>query len=398
MSPLQVKMNPNLPLPTVEDVQRIKTIEDPVVRNLQITQCYHELSTVLARRSGSAANWCTFATWASKQAGQTIRKEDLRRLLERRLKRSPSTVQASIAVAAAVGATGGNQIMSPPDVMLRANHFLGALDQASDAVSRGNKKVFEEIGYEFARFYATCLPDEKTDEQKIARFCEALKPGEPPDGQGYLRQAFAHYYLALFEPDAKTRAELILLANIEIGFHEQRRLQPEISESLDAGMVSFLEFARRLFGSIFPWGGWFHLVHLYLRRLLGRPTALDVAIQTLLAEVGSQIRQAITELMMTISLPSGKSLRLGKDLDVGFPEILQQITNPQLRHLLDQHDPTPDSLTGSGAYDWADFPDRLHFIIDLFRCYQEERNLFEPPFTPEQVEALKNGKLPGGSL
>jgi hypothetical protein len=391
-------MNTNLPLPTVEDVQRIITIEDPVVRNLQITQCYHELAAVLARRSGSAANWCTFATWASKQAGQTIRKEDLRRLLERRLKRSASAVQASQGVAAAIGATGANQAFGQPDVMLRANHFLGALDRTSDAVSRGNKKVFEEIGYEFARFYATCLPDVNLDEQKITHFCEALQPGEPPNGQGYLRQAFAHYYQALFEAEAKPRAELILLANIEIGFHEQRRLQPEIAESLNAGMVSFLEFARPLFGSLFPWSGWVHLAHLYLRRLLGRPTALDVAIQTLLAEVGSQIRQAITELMMTIALPSGKLLRLGQDLAAGFPESLQQITNPQLKRLLEKHDPTPDSPADSGAADWADFPDRLHFIIDLFRCFQEEPGLFEPPFTPEQVEALKDGRLPDGRL
>lgn len=396
-------MQANPAIPTTDDVERITKIKDPVIRNLQITQCYHELAAVLAACTGQAANWCTFATWASKQAGQTIRKEDLARMLERRLSRSPSTVQASNRVAAAVNIQSPNRLMGREDLALRAENFTAVIDRTSDAVGRGNKKVFEEIGYAFARFYQTCLLDSSSGEhriepQKIAQFCEELRAGEPPDGQGYLRQAFTHYAQALDETSAKTRAELILLANIEIGFHEQTRLQPEIAESLDAGMMHFLEFARPLFRSIFPANGWFHLAHLYLRRLLGRPTALDLAIRVLLSEARVQLRQTITDFMMTISLPSGVVLKLGEDLTVGFPESLQQITNLELGDFLGKHDLTPDSLNETGALDWADLPDRLHFILDLFRCYQEQQGLSEPPFTPEQVEALKDGRLPDGRL
>ncbi len=384
--------------PTLEDVLRIKSLEDGVIRNLQITQCYHELSAVLAARTGPMANWCTFATWASKQAGQTIRKEDLARLLERRLMQSPSAVQASEGVAAAINIQGGNQVAGSRTLTLRSSAFLPAIERASDAVGRGNRKVFEEIGYEFARFYQTCFTDLQIDLERVDRFCEQLRPGDPPDGQGYLRMAFHHYAQALTEADANTRAQLILLGNIEIGFHEQTRLQPEIAESLDAGYISFLEFSRALFRSIFPWNGWFHLAHLYLRRLLRRPTALDRAIQAWLAEVRIQLRRLITETMMTISLPSGVVLRLGKDLAIGFPESLRNVSLPDLERLLAEHDPTPDSPIDSGAVDWADLPDRLHFIIDLFRCYQEHSNLFEPPFTPQQVEAMHAGKLPDGRL
>ncbi len=391
-------MHTTTAVPTVEEVTRIINIEDPVLRNLQITQCYHELSEVLTRRTGLAANWCTFATWASRQAGQTIRKEDLARLFERRLLRSASTLQASESFSAAITIQGGNQFLGQQNLALTTENFSTAIDRASAAVSRGNKKVFEEIGAAFARFYTICLLDSTVDEQQLSRFCEELHPGDPPDGQSFIRQAFTHYSQALLADNAITRAQLILLANIEIGFHEQTRLQPEISESLDAGLLSFLEFSRHLFRSIFPLNGWFHLAHLYLRRLLGRPTALDLAMQALLAEVRMQLRLVITELMMTITFPSGVLLRLGKDLTVGFPESLKQITNPELRLLLDRYDLSPDSLRDSGALDWADLPDRLHFIIDLFRCYQEYQHLFEPPFTPEQVEALKNGRLPEGSL
>src|SRR5512133_605623 len=88
-------------IPTSAEVDRIATLGDVVIRNLQITQCYHELSLALTRRIGPHANWCTFATWASKQAGQTIRKEDLARALKRNFQQSLSTVQASEHPAAA---------------------------------------------------------------------------------------------------------------------------------------------------------------------------------------------------------------------------------------------------------------------------------------------------------
>lgn len=377
-------MRSNLPIPTIADVERIKNIKDPVDRNLRITQCYHALSAVLAGRTGLEANWCTFATWASQQAGQTIRKEDLARLLERSLNRSPSALRASQDVAAAMNIQGKNLFQGSEGVMLSAGHFTSAVDRASDAVGRGNKKVFEEIGYEFARFYQTCFssqpPGLPIDPQVIAAFCEQLREGDPPDGQGYLRRAFCHYARALAESNLKSRAELILLANLEIGFHEQTRLQPEIAESMDAGWISFLEFARPLFGSIFPANGWFHLVYLYIMRLLGRPTDLDLAIQALLAEVQSQLRRVITEVMMTIALPSGVLLRLGEDFAAGFPESLKQITDLELTAFLEEHDLSPGGQSGTGAADWADLPDRLNYIIGLFRRYQEHPDLFDPPF------------------
>lgn len=190
----------------------------------------------------------------------------------------------------------------------------------------------------------------------------------------------------------------MLLANIEIGFHEQVRLQPEIAEGMDAGLVSFLDFSRGLFRGLNPLKRWFQLAYLYLMRLLGRPTLLDQAVQALLAEVRTLLRQMITEMMMTINLPSGEVLRLRDDLQTGFPEPLRQITNPELLELLVAYDRTPDSTGGSGAWDWADLPERLHFILDLFRCYQQRPDLFAPPFTPEQVAAFKDGRVPDGRL
>ena len=67
------------------DVQRIAGIKSPVLRNLEITHAYSLLAAAVAERSSSGANWCVFATWASRQAGATIRGEDALDVLTDRL-------------------------------------------------------------------------------------------------------------------------------------------------------------------------------------------------------------------------------------------------------------------------------------------------------------------------
>jgi hypothetical protein len=91
-------------------------------------------------------------------------------------------------------------------------------------------------------------------------------------------------------------------------------------------------------------------------------------------------------------------LRLGRDLQGTFPQQLAQIRNSELSEMLKRIDITSNSLEDSGAKDWADFTDRMHFIADFFRVYQERQQLFEAPFTTEQVELLKSGVQPGGRL
>ncbi len=61
------------PTPTANDVQRISVMDDPVLRNWLITQCYHDLSRVLAQWLPQGANWCTLATWALRQAVPSLR-------------------------------------------------------------------------------------------------------------------------------------------------------------------------------------------------------------------------------------------------------------------------------------------------------------------------------------
>ena len=131
-------------VPPVEEIDRIAALTYPVNRNLQITNCYCELSTAFAAHTGIVANWCTFATWASKQAGVTIRGEDLKRTLEDVLRKDPE-IQRILSLIARY-----SKILGSGEEQQLQESALGKLIQsaaarASDAVARGNKKVFEEI-------------------------------------------------------------------------------------------------------------------------------------------------------------------------------------------------------------------------------------------------------------
>ena len=377
---------PDAKQPAVADVERIAALTDPVLRNLHITQCYHQLAVVLAERTGGGANWCSFATWASKQAGQTIRKEDLGRTLEATLGSQAAALQAAQELRAAALRLGARlQVEELLKAAWKAYDPQSAFERSSAAVARGNLKVFAEIAWEFARFCADCLPDRVYDADHIARFVEQLRPGNPPDGQGYLRKAFLNYYQALFEQGEKVRNELLLLANLEIGFHEQTRLQPEINEALAAPIISPQDFARNLLHAMRPEGGWLRDVAWLIMRGLGRLTNFDAVVATYVEEAQRQAQFLVTETMMTIELPHNTRLRLGDDLAVRFPSILQQLSNPDLLELLAQIDPTPDSTRESGTEYWGDLPDRIHFIADMFRCYQMSPELLEPPFATDRI-------------
>src|SRR5882762_8238232 len=137
----------------IDEIYRIARLGDPILRNLQITQCYYEISQSVAGLTGFSANWCTFATWASKQAGQTIRQEDLLRAFEERCYLSAEISAALADIASNLESTGAKlQAQLPRETILRILNPAAAFARAGAAVTRGNKKVFEEIGREFARF------------------------------------------------------------------------------------------------------------------------------------------------------------------------------------------------------------------------------------------------------
>ena len=384
-------------IPTVEDVARIASISDPVIRNLNITQGYYELSQTMSKYTDGNPNWCTFAVWASKQAGQSIRKEDLSRTFEHFFNKSPE-----ITLALNILAQHSSVIKNLPEVKAISGFALKvinpdtAFEHSADAVATGNRIVFSEIGGEFARFLSVFRSEQDFTEENISMFCSAFKPGNPPDGQQMLKDAFTSYFEARKHTDAKVKAEMILYSNLLIGYHEQTRLQPQIVKALNAAFTNEVELRSKLLKELLP-GFWLRIRY-YISKLLQRKMPLNEAIDQLLELAKRKMREVITDCMMTLRIPTSEMLKLGEDLKRKFPQILEHISSTTLKEMLNKIDPTPDSIKESGAKDWGDLSDRIHFIADLFRAYFEHQPLYSQPFTDEQVKILKEGKKPEGEL
>jgi hypothetical protein len=373
--------------PSVDDVRRISAMTDPVIRNLEITHCYGLLSAAMVARTGRCANWCTYATWASRQAGRTIRGEDLLETLRTRLMLSPQLLHPLASLGRSLLRRG---LFNPSSALGRMTAQLNtpfdAFERTSDAVGRGNRKVFEEIGYEFARYLRAVPPDAGAGSPELRAFLAELREGEPPDGQRYLKQAFTRYASAAETAGPRARAELLLLANVEIGMHEQTRLQPEIRESLDSPYAVKQDLDRRLSLALMPW--WRRRVP----RVVGMPVgALGARAQSAVAEM---VREIITNALMVMSLP-GRVLSLGADMDEPYPELLRELRDADLVALLGRFD---TGVPGTAARDWSDFDQRMRYIAALFRAFHVHEDLLGPPFTAQQVAAFTAGTVPDGDL
>jgi hypothetical protein len=363
----------------VSDIQRIVAIASPVLRNLEITYAYSRLAAACATRTGAGANWCTYATWASRQAGGTIRGEDILEHLERRLGERRWVLHPIATLWRRLLRHG---LFQPETRIGRLTAELhtpfDAFERASDAVARGNLKVFEEIGLQFARY----LHDRPLD----------LRPGDPPDGQRLLSQAFARYERLRVERDPKRRAELGLLANLEIGLHEQKRLQPQILEALDAASATEENLGRRALEALFPSAPrWWPVVRGPAAAAIG---VLARAIQRAASRLA---REAITDSFMVLTLP-GRVLALRTHLADAYPDALAKPTDPELNELLARFEPVAPAPDDCGARDWSDFHQRMHYIVHLFRAFHLSKQLSQPPFDADQVATFSRGLIPDGEL
>jgi hypothetical protein len=169
------------PVPSRADIEAIGAWPQPALRNLRIAQAYHELAAAVARETGPGANWCTFATWASRQAGQSIRGDDLGRKIEDAF-RDAEVVRRAVEVIREVRRALGRAIDASAilDALREACAPLLTAGRVAEAVARGNKKVFDEIGLEFARFLAIWPAGANP---ALEAFCGELRPGHDLRGQ-----------------------------------------------------------------------------------------------------------------------------------------------------------------------------------------------------------------------
>jgi hypothetical protein len=354
------------------ELDQIAALGDPVLRNYMISQRYHDLSVVLARTvAGPNANWCTFATWASKTAGDSIRDEEvphfvldllradqqLHALLERWLDRSREPAHA------------GGLLAVVRDTLARV----------SSQVAAGNRKVFAELAPLFARFIECFDARHVIDDAAFERFASSLLPGATEQGgQALLRRAFSAYRNASRERDVRRRAEWMLLANCLVGLHEQTRLQANIAAAIDAPVdVASSEGLWAELSSLLP-----AALQKELARLLGPGGKLALRLERAIWQ------RIATAAAMQLDLPGGARIPLALNVNVGlgmsFPTQLRALDLPELRALLARFDDGGAGPHADGASDWASLDQRMRFIIDLFRTAQQDVGLFEQPFTTSQ--------------
>jgi len=363
--------------PSPSQVSDIVATVDPVRRNYRITVGYWRIALAMRERLPGGATWCAFGTWASRQAGSSIRKEDVERAVARRL-------QAKLERLSVL--REAQQLLRLPE--MRLPRLVGALsqglpgiDRTAHALATGNALIFREMGREFSRYLA----------HGDAGFSDDLRPGPPPDGQDLLRSAFAHYAAAERSSDHAGRAQRVFLANVQIALHEQTAAQPLIREAMDAALMDIADTRRIVVARLDrlaaegPLGG----LHTGIGRRVFNALADEVS--EALREV---VRLVITERLMSIEMPDGQLLRLGSDIAALFPASLSTITDSALASQLTELDLTPETTRGSGTLDWSNLSDRMHFLTDFFRCYHEDAALFDPPFSATDLVAIEAGGRP----
>lgn len=364
------------------EIERVARLEQPVIRNLWITQHYHSLMGLLAEVLGAGnANWSTFATWASKTAGQSIRGEELPREIQQLLLEQAKVQERLSRLLQAL--PGGWAEQLDPLAIPKA-----VLARVSEQIASGNLKVFAELAPLFAQFWDRFSDPARLNERELEAFVGGLKSGPAEhDGQDSLKIAFTSYFAGARSSSEKEKAEYLLYGNLLIGLHEQTRLQSFIAGALDAPFDE--QSYERLLAAEPDW----------LEKVT-RP-AFRALLVALRSDLEDRWERLATRYLMTLALPGGNLLRLGQDIPVGvtpFPAVLDPLEYAALKQLVANYDPNLDSLKGSGARNWTELGNRMAFIADLFRSRQQDQSLFRPPFSAEQLAMLALDKRPSGPL
>jgi hypothetical protein len=332
---------PLLRRPEIMDrMAETSAMTDGVARNLEITSLYHEVSTMLDQaifsdpeQQGQTANWNTFGTWASNEAGRAIRGE-------------------------------GNWVMGLGNWV--GEHeptglVQGQSEHTQAALAEGNNVVFSEIAPASAMFAENFGGHTERDPERWDAFVEWMREEAPNQdaelGNEMLIEAFDDYYDAMMETDPDRQQELMFRGNALIGMHEQTRLQEHVTNAMPFGARGFLTE---------------HAMGLHI------PTATE-------GPVGLDFDENYHELDLSEEV---------RDRDfwgryaTQYPEALQQLDDPSVQSVWEQVDPHWWNSGGTvGAENWTNFDDRMAFISELFRTHQNNPDLHQQPFTEEQAAA-----------
>jgi hypothetical protein len=380
---------PAPPPPTVGEIEAIAGMPDAGLRNACITWAYYRLNRAMEAITGPAdLSWCGFAVWASKTAGVYIRQDELDPFIEEWVQ--GATSRAGMLATTTARLTGvhrdaGTQPAGRHHFTLRefARQVIG---EVGEAIGGGNQDVFRHIAPAFARLVAlwNVRGGQLTGADRAAFMASLDDPSDPQ--RDYLTRAFAATFDAIATSDPRHRAQLLLQANALVGCAEQTRVQPFIERSMTCPIADLFhaDLAAHLHGRFG------RALGVLLHRLMAR---LAPALETEFARLS-------THWMMTLRVP-GAALHLGRNvppLPDGqmYPEGLLTLDAPEPGDLFATLHAT--DANACAAQDWARYDQRMRYIGVLFRSRQQERTLWDTPFTSAQVDQLQSGRLPDGPL
>ena len=356
-----------LPVPSPDEVRRIVALEDLTLRNLFVTTSYYRLSQAFGARTGIACNWCTFAVWASKQAGRTIRGEDL--------------IQAFTA-----NTLSGSVFAHP------IRNFWSLL------LRRGLRSEVE------ARTYSRCHT------RAARRRCARTRGSGGRQSSGvwgdWTRLRSVPRVFRRKFPKQRTRIAGSVRNVRRCGGRSRSvgssptdppRKSADRPARATAAPATYSgcngSWARRSRSDWIPRAPGDTPAIRKLEALLEEGDSLGdrTVARSFQRHVRKTLRLFITQQLMSLALPD-TTIALGQDIDRVSPADLATITNATLKSLLDEFQ------KGDGLRDWADLNYRMHLIAGLFRAFQQSQTLLQAPFTPEQSSTISAGRVPTGAL
>ena len=411
-------------------VKEIARMTDPVIRNLHITQGYHDLAGQMGAIVGAEnASWATFGCWASKTAGTFIRHEELPRFVRRMLERHPELASHSERIraeATEVAAGLANALRHP--VRTAASAVARISTHTALYIGEGNRVVFAELAASFADFI-DAFGDGHLGDDRLADLLTMYRAGATqPDevhinhathtitskqrgGQDWLMDMLRTLHQAALTDDADRKAQLLLLASAYGGMHEQTRLQTYIAAALSTAIDDVLIPQLRLDAA--PDAHHHH----------GPLDWITIRVGRVVARISRRrVAEWSSRRMMTMPLPD-ETIRLGEDIRAEkggdlYPPALVSLSEPALIEITQRfsrgtfNDRIVRAVAGIGgrlpgnrpvvfgtaSSNWSDFDQRMRLIFAYFRTRQQCEALRQDPFTAAQLEALAVGEMPGGRL
>lgn len=184
------KMTSSSGRPSRLEIDRIIALDaQPTLRNLRITQCYHDLSQAIASVIGDAnVNWCTFANWASKTAGRFVRGEVVA-IFRDALQSDPRLAEKLDRINKVIRLIESSAEL---DQLAIFDVLKAPVLEVSRHITAGNLAVFAELGPLFSVMSTRFAHDATYDNNSLARMLDELdlKPGPSEEGgQSLLRSA-----------------------------------------------------------------------------------------------------------------------------------------------------------------------------------------------------------------